>query len=205
MQGIERSHAMQAREIQHSQPSHGPSRQDLIKGHLAKMAIRRRASIGEAELEVYSEDLISYDLRDIERACLRLAGTERADGEEAFPEFGKLERMIRQAQDVRCPPKAAHLIEMERYDAERAAHPEDFVELAKDEEFQAGVARLNGRIMNPVTSEGSGEAQQLRRREGYELRFYGKVLTQEQRDGKKRLEAELRAEGNKQVNATGRE
>lgn len=84
-----------ARANQLSTPSSGPSKQEEIKVMLAKLAIRRQAKIAELEFMVFSEDLMLYDLKDIQSAMELLSSRPRGEGETAFPEVATIIAEIR--------------------------------------------------------------------------------------------------------------
>lgn len=111
------------------------------------MAVRRQATIAEPEYDVFSSDLMDFELQDIHVALSRIASVPRRDGETAFPEIATVTLAVRAATSER---KASERIERERraeeeYNANAArqlaedrANPE-----ALEREIAAIAERLN--------------------------------------------------------------
>lgn len=83
------------------QHSNGPSKKEEIKMALAKLAVRRQATIGEAELNIFSDDLMRFDLRDVFSALDKIGMRPRAEHELAFPESGAIVKAVEFAEESR--------------------------------------------------------------------------------------------------------
>lgn len=86
--------AMSTQQERLSQPS------EIVKLLLA-LAERRDASVSSEKLQIYVEDLLEFDLRDVHKACAKIGQAERADGETAFPTMGKLLAGVKEAARLR--------------------------------------------------------------------------------------------------------
>lgn len=74
-----------------------------VTAWLATMAAFRQASVSDETLDLYSAQLAAdgIALEDIEAACHEIARAERAEGETAFPDYGRLVRYCRAAAHTR--------------------------------------------------------------------------------------------------------
>lgn len=67
------------------------SEEDNVSVTLGKMAIYRQANkLDDPTLELFTQYLLSYDLRAFQVAMRNLAVSERRDGETAFPSLGTI-------------------------------------------------------------------------------------------------------------------
>ena len=65
------------------------SHSDKMKS-LARLMIARQAQLQDEDYQVYLEELRDIPAEVVERACRKLARTERAEYETAFPSVGKI-------------------------------------------------------------------------------------------------------------------
>lgn len=71
------------------------STEENIAAHLTKLAIFRQARIDKTSMAMYTEALVSLDLRAFQVAVKKIACSSRQEGEPAFPSLG----MILEAMD----------------------------------------------------------------------------------------------------------
>lgn len=88
---------------QRQQPSEawtGPSSTSKhyeITKSLTGLSVRRQADVSAETYAVYVEDLLRFQIDDIDAACKAIGSEPRKSGEKAFPEIGViLEEVIRQ-------------------------------------------------------------------------------------------------------------
>lgn len=108
---------------------------------LTKLNVRRQARLGTPDLVIYAEDLMGFEVQDIEAAVNDLTSKPRADGETAFPETAVLLGAVKTANLRRCPPRDPYLAQLDAWEAERKANPEGFINLRTDPEFQTLLKR----------------------------------------------------------------
>jgi len=129
-----------------SNPLRYPSA-DAIEMELAKLAIRRQASITPADLAVYSEDLAGFLMPDLTEG-LRSFVRPRERGETAFPDVGSIIEACKVARGERLQREA---LEREQRAAQeeaehRATHPEEYFSIADDPDFKALFEKASRRV-----------------------------------------------------------
>lgn len=131
-----------ANRTQHLQHSQGLSKLDAIKLLLAKFAVRRQAQIGEVEYGVYSADLESFDLADIQTALDKWE--PRREGETAFPDAPAMVAAVKKLKAARRDGEAL---------AKENARVADFKENPDKYLSREEVAELNKEIAEKFSFE----------------------------------------------------
>jgi hypothetical protein len=92
---------------------------------LSKLGIRRQAKLDKQDYDVFAEDLVHFQIQDIEAGLDDLAKFPRRDGETAFPELPRMKQAIIERKLTR---EAAEIRQQEADEAQhRRDHPEDYV------------------------------------------------------------------------------
>lgn len=95
--------------------------------------MRRQATIGEAEYEFFSDDLLEYAIDDIHAGLNAIGAVARREGETAFPEIGFI------------------VSEVRSYQVKRLRYKRDTERIKADEEYKAKAIReLREDQMNPA-------------------------------------------------------
>lgn len=108
---------------------------------LAKLAIRRQATIHDGDFAVYLEDIAEIPVATVERACDTIGREPRREYETAFPALGDLLKACR---------VAAFAIETERIKALVAAHDPKLLEAKPVEELRPLTADESKRILGSI-------------------------------------------------------
>lgn len=111
---------------------------------LSKLGVKRQAKLDKQDYDIYAEELVRFDLGDIDAACIDLAKYPRKDGETAFPELPRLKQAIVERKLLR---EAAEIRQREADEAKyRAEHPDEFMswkELLESPEAKAVMQKLD--------------------------------------------------------------
>jgi hypothetical protein len=123
-----------------------PSKKSKVVALLAKLGVRRQAKLATEDYLVFAEDLMPYELTDIQSGLESLSSRPRNEGETAFPESAAV---IAEVKYARRDRKAAE--ERERRIADEAAerrrretHPEEYIASDEIKEMAARIGAKCG-------------------------------------------------------------
>lgn len=104
-------------------------KQAAITKLLAKLGVRRQAKLDLEDYLVLSEDLVKFDLGDVQAGLDDIARYPRREGETAFPESARLKHAIieRKMEREAVAIRKAEAVEL-RYIKD---HPEEFITMGE--------------------------------------------------------------------------
>jgi translation initiation factor IF-2 len=83
------------------------SKKSEIVKELRRLAVKRRAEISKEDLEIYTEELMYFDLEDVQEALLIMGDEEMNNFSKRWPEIGYFKRMIEKYAKLRRTSNSA--------------------------------------------------------------------------------------------------
>jgi hypothetical protein len=126
-----------------SQSSAQEEKLNEIVSLLAKLGVRRQAKLAPADYLVFAEDLMDFEMMDIQSGLESLSSRPRNEGETAFPEVAVMVAEVQAAGRIRriAEVRERRLADEAREAARRRTHPEEFEPIGP-KDLEAMAAKL---------------------------------------------------------------